>query len=144
MKIRPSVINFSLFIQLLVPHNFSKQSRFAISSKGQLLWNLLSCNSEKEIKYFHFYKNNMKFSTLNLEKPRSKVSISNNLEFSNYVRVQNDHNVIPILWTTLEEDLILSFPTLNRETERGTQPDMIKKRNKKLTIDGVGNKKQIY
>ena len=68
----------------------------------------------------------MKFWTLNLEKPRSKVSISNNLEFSNYVRVQNAHNVIPILWITLEEDLILSFPTLNSEKERKTQPNMIK------------------
>lgn len=142
MKIRPSVINFSLFIQLLVPHNFSKQSRFAISSKGQLLWNLLSCNSEKEIKYFHFYKNNMKFSTLNLEKPRSKVSISNNLEFSNYVRVQNDHNVIPILWTTLEEDLILSFPTWWNRTWSPIQNGKIEK-TKSYTY-GIGNKKQLY
>ena len=39
---------------------------------------------------------------------------------------------------------MLSLPTLNRETETGAQWEMVKQRNQKLAIDGVGNKKQIY
>ena len=44
----------------------------------------------------------------------------------------------------LKEDLILSSLTLTRETERGAPFEIVNWRNRKLTTDGVGNKKQIY
>ena len=62
----------------------------------------------------------------------------------NYIRARSIHNVIPILWIKLDEDLILSFPTLTLETELGAQSEMVKKKIKKLTSDEVGNEKQIY
>ena len=53
-------------------------------------------------------------------------------------------NLIPILWIKLEKDLIVSFSTLIRETERGAQSEMVRQRNQKLAPDGVRNKKKIY
>lgn len=40
----------------------------------------------------------------------------------------------------MEKDLMLSLPTLNRETETGAQWEMVKQRNQKLATGGVGNK----
>ena len=50
-------------------------------------------------------------------------------------------HVIPVEWTKLEEDLILSSVSLTREIERGIGNGKIKK--PKTYIDGVGNKIQI-
>ena len=53
-------------------------------------------------------------------------------KLSNYVRMRNARKVIQILWIKLEEDLILSFPTLTRETERGAQPKWYNREIKNL------------
>ena len=44
----------------------------------------------------------------------------------------------------LEEDLILSFPTLTREKECGVQSKMVKYRTQNLKLMELGIKKQIY
>ena len=76
-------------------------------------------------------------------KPK-KIKVWLKTKFLNYyVRTRSTRNVIPILWIKFEKDLILSFPTLPRETEREAQSEMVKYKNQKLTDDGVGNKNKF-
>ena len=75
---------------------------------GQLvgmLWRQTLSNESEPIKF--------RRPTRQMWSPRWEPSFNHVEQFSNYIRAWRAHNVIPILWTKLEYDLILNSPNLN-------------------------------
>ena len=81
------------------------------------------------------------FSIKSLNGNKRNTLVIKNSKFSNYVRARSARNVITILWIKSEEDLILSFPTLTRETESRAQSEMIRETENLQPMElGIKNK----